>query len=83
MGRMSNCKICGKNSDEIFRTNLKLRIQSQKLTITEVAKRSGLATATVNFIYNGKRRPLLNTASKIAQGINSDLNTMLLCRDTK
>ena len=53
-----------------FGEKLKSLRKEQKLTLKDVAERSGLSIVSVNFYENDKQKPSLVNVQKLAKGLN-------------
>jgi transcriptional regulator with XRE-family HTH domain len=62
----------------LFRKRLAEKRNKLKLTLQALADRSGVSKSIISKIEHGQVQPTIETASRIAQGLNTSLSAMLL-----
>ena len=59
-----------------FGEKIKQLRKGQKLTLKDVAERSGLSIVSVNFYENDKQKPTLVNVQKLAKGLNCNFDDL-------
>lgn len=63
--------------------NIRRFRQEQKLTQTELAHNAGIGQSTLHYIEEGKRRPRIDIAQKIAQALGVTVEELICGNETK
>ena len=58
------------DGDEQFRTWLRRELRSRRMSVRQVAQRSGLSPSTISRVLASERRPSLRTAVQIMQALD-------------